>query len=105
MAFCILSIHHFFTNKCLLQLKFSGWAYDLKTVSEDIIRKRAERTGDGSNAYSKCIKSNTEADSAKKHSHHHHHNPNETLIWGWDDQDMDTDVKNNALIINKFKSS
>lgn len=25
-----------------------GWAYDLKTVSEEIIQKRVERTGDGS---------------------------------------------------------
>lgn len=32
-----------------------GWAYDLKTVSEEIIKNRAARTGDGTNDYSKCI--------------------------------------------------
>ncbi|XP_063380432.1 acyl-CoA Delta-9 desaturase-like [Cydia fagiglandana] len=35
-----------------------GWAYDLKTISDDIIRKRVMRTGDGSHQ-----------------------------IWGWDDKD------------------
>lgn len=25
-----------------------GWAYDLKTVSHDVIQKRVKRTGDGS---------------------------------------------------------
>lgn len=30
-----------------------GWAYDLKTVSEDMIRRRVLRTGDGSHRYSK----------------------------------------------------
>ena len=25
-----------------------GWAYDRKTMSEDVIRRRAKRTGDGS---------------------------------------------------------
>lgn len=28
-----------------------GWAYDLKTVSEDTIKKRASRTGDGTNLW------------------------------------------------------
>ncbi|GJQ73942.1 Desat1 [Trypoxylus dichotomus] len=36
-----------------------GWAYDLKTVSEEVVRKRTIRTGDG--------------------THH---------IWGWKDKDM-----------------
>lgn len=30
-----------------------GWAYDLKTVSDDMIRRRVLRTGDGSHRYSK----------------------------------------------------
>ncbi|XP_026733891.1 acyl-CoA Delta(11) desaturase [Trichoplusia ni] len=47
-----------------------GWAYDLKSVSEDIIKQRAERTGDGSSG----------------------------VIWGWDDKDMDRDIKSKANI-------
>uniref|UniRef100_A0A1B6CF47 Fatty acid desaturase domain-containing protein n=1 Tax=Clastoptera arizonana TaxID=38151 RepID=A0A1B6CF47_9HEMI len=41
-----------------------GWAYDLKSVSSDMIRRRVERTGDGSH------------------------------IWGYGDEDMDVDDKN-----------
>ena len=37
-----------------------GWAYNLKSVSDDIIQKRVQRTGDG--------------------SHH---------VWGWGDKDQD----------------
>lgn len=29
-----------------------GWAYDLKVTSEEAIRKRVLRTGDGSHAFS-----------------------------------------------------
>lgn len=32
-----------------------GWAYDLKTVSDDMIRRRVLRTGDGSHRYSKEV--------------------------------------------------
>lgn len=46
-----------------------GWAYDLKTVSEDIIKLRKERTGDGTN------------------------------LWGWDDKDFSQEDKKTALIL------
>ncbi|XP_055371723.1 acyl-CoA Delta-9 desaturase-like [Condylostylus longicornis] len=49
-----------------------GWAYDLKTVSTDIIKKRVDRTGDG--------------------THH---------LWGWGDRDQSIEEVNNAIIINK----
>lgn len=49
-----------------------GWAYDLKTVSSDIIQKRVERTGDGSHA-----------------------------VWGWGDKDQSSDERNAASIINQ----
>jgi hypothetical protein len=32
-----------------------GWAYDLKTVSDETIRKRVLRTGDGSHRYSEKL--------------------------------------------------
>jgi len=70
-----------------------GWAYDLKTVSDDVIQKRAGRTGDGSNKYSN-IKLD-EFDSTVHQSHE-----DENLIWGWDDADMTDDAKKCARIIN-----
>jgi stearoyl-CoA desaturase (Delta-9 desaturase) len=51
-----------------------GWAYDLKTVSHDIIQKRIERTGDLSH---------------------------ESHTWGWGDKDQDQEEKDLAQIINK----
>ncbi|XP_044736921.1 acyl-CoA Delta-9 desaturase-like [Chrysoperla carnea] len=48
-----------------------GWAYDFKTVSDDMIQKRIERTGDGS--YS-------------------------PTIWGWGDRDQTEDNKSFATI-------
>ncbi|GAB0100019.1 hypothetical protein DMENIID0001_159820 [Sergentomyia squamirostris] len=51
-----------------------GWAYDLKTVSTDIIKKRVKRTGDGT------------------------HN-----LWGWGDKDQDQMEVDNAVIINRKK--
>lgn len=49
-----------------------GWAYDLKTVSAEMIKKRAERTGDGSHP-----------------------------VWGWGDKDIPSEDVDEALIINK----
>uniref|UniRef100_A0A1E1WUE8 Fatty acid desaturase domain-containing protein n=3 Tax=Pectinophora gossypiella TaxID=13191 RepID=A0A1E1WUE8_PECGO len=48
-----------------------GWAYDLKTVSDEIVKARVERTGDG--------------------SHH---------LWGWGDKDHDQKEINAAIRIN-----
>lgn len=49
-----------------------GWAYDLKTVPIDLIKKRVQRTGDGSHE-----------------------------LWGWGDKDQPEEERNGALIINK----
>lgn len=53
-----------------------GWAYDLKTVSSEIIQKRVERTGDNSTL-------------------------EERHTWGWGDKDQDQEEKNLASITNK----
>lgn len=53
-----------------------GWAYDLKTVSPEIIQKRVERTGNNSST-------------------------EERQTWGWGDKDQDQDEKRLANIINK----
>jgi stearoyl-CoA desaturase (delta-9 desaturase) len=49
-----------------------GWAYDLKAVPVSMVKKRIERTGDGSHE-----------------------------IWGWGDRDMTLKDKNLAEVINK----
>lgn len=54
-----------------------GWAYDLKTVSADIVRKRVERTGANG------------------------HTDNAHTSWGWDDQDLSQSDREAATIINK----
>lgn len=92
----------------------------MKTVSEDLIRKRAARTGDGTNAFSKCIgtadekmclsmdeNNNVAIDDVKHKFNQTHHNglDGEKLIWGWDDVDMNAQDKNGALIINKIKNT
>ncbi|KAL1492047.1 hypothetical protein ABEB36_012546 [Hypothenemus hampei] len=51
-----------------------GWATDLKTTPEEMVRQRVARTGDGS------WKKKTSV------GHHHHHQGES--IWGWGDKDM-----------------
>lgn len=54
-----------------------GWAYDLKTVSSDVVRKRVERTGMNG------------------------HVENKHTSWGWDDKDLPQSDREAAKIINK----
>ena len=58
-----------------------GWAYDLKTVSEDVIKMRVERTGDG--------------------THRNHINN----IWGWGDVDQQAIERELADVIYKRKNN
>lgn len=53
-----------------------GWAYDLKTVSHEIIQKRVERTGDSSHE-------------------------TEQHTWGWGDKDQPKEERELASVINK----
>lgn len=46
-----------------------GWAYDLKSVSEDMVKKRVERTGDGSHE-----------------------------LWGWGDKDQTQEERDEAIV-------
>lgn len=55
-----------------------GQAYDLKTVSLDMVRKRVKRTGDG------------EKGQIQSSNDHHSQDSNfSTLVWGWNDNDME----------------
>lgn len=56
-----------------------GWAYDLKTVSADTVRKRVERTGGSGHCRVDDM-----------------HVP-----WGWDDKDLPQSDREAATIINK----
>nr|XP_022906819.1 acyl-CoA Delta(11) desaturase-like [Onthophagus taurus] len=53
-----------------------GWAFELKTVSEDMVRRRAKRTGDGSH---------------------------EGEYWGWGDKDMSKCEQNEIVTFNNLK--
>ncbi|KAG5667060.1 hypothetical protein PVAND_015060 [Polypedilum vanderplanki] len=63
-----------------------GWATDLKVASDDMIRKRVLRTGDGSHPYSiEAAKNKIEFDIAQNVS---------SLCWGLGDNDMTEDEMN-----------
>ncbi|XP_029048713.2 acyl-CoA Delta-9 desaturase-like isoform X1 [Osmia bicornis bicornis] len=62
-----------------------GWAYDMKTVPVEIVKKRAARTGDGTRY-------------EKTETHHHNH---ENMKWGWGDADMQPEEIQEVQIINK----
>lgn len=78
------------------------------TVSDDLIRKRILRTGDGSHKYSK-LKTNEEKmmayvlnrtmDANGNHIHHEEDN-----VWGWDDAAMPEDDKKYAKILKNSTS-
>ncbi|KAJ8675188.1 hypothetical protein QAD02_010974 [Eretmocerus hayati] len=51
-----------------------GWAYDLKTVSTDVVKKRVERTGDGSHD-----------------------------VWGWGDENQTKEEKEGTIITHPSK--
>lgn len=68
-----------------------GWAYDLKTVSPQVVMARAKRTGDGSYVPPKHY---------GKLGDLHHHSV-EGDVWGWGDEDMKEEDKQSATIINK----
>ncbi len=59
-----------------------GWAYDLKTVSQDMIKKRVQRTGDGTHIYSKL--KNKDDDNNNVNQKYE----NGKNYWGWGDEDI-----------------
>lgn len=58
-----------------------GLAYDLKTVSAEMIKNRVTRTGDGTHPLAQDVNASDD--------HQHPENP----VWGWDDQDMPVEDK------------
>lgn len=79
-----------------------GWAYNLKTVSDEIIRNRVLKTGDGSH---KRTGNNTRHDPDPDVNRNYINNledhNNDDMIWGWDDEDMRVQDKIDAVIWSK----
>lgn len=69
-----------------------GWAYDLKTVSVDMVNKRVKRTGDGTRVSAEAIPESTNC------ADHHHEG-----IWGWGDIDMKAEDIQDVKIYNHLK--
>lgn len=72
-----------------------GWAYDLKTVSTQMILNRVTRTGDGTHpSVSASSKQLEESDN----DHHHPENP----VFGWTDADLSEEDKMLVEITHKI---
>ncbi|KAG5875362.1 hypothetical protein JTB14_020660 [Gonioctena quinquepunctata] len=76
-------------------MAYFGWAYDLKTVSEEMVMKRVKRTGDGSWKNKKNANIDTE-----EHEDHHHHSEG---LWGWGDTDMKQEDIRDVKVFNQLK--
>lgn len=81
---CLIADDHFKTfcfnlrsHSASLHATHAGWATDLKTVSEDMIRKRAARTGDGTRSDSKVKADGNNNDIAGEKEMNH------CDLWGW----------------------
>lgn len=78
----------------------SGWATDLKTTTDDMIKKRAIRTGDGSHHYAIEAKKNdlligdNNNEGEKRDLDH---------FWGWDDPEMLQEDKEVLILNRKFE--
>lgn len=73
-----------------------GWAYDLKTTSEEMIRKRVLRAGDGTH---QCSKESNLQEELKEYVDNHLHNDSDN-IWGWDDPSFKKEDKDFVTVIN-----
>ncbi|KAJ8961750.1 hypothetical protein NQ318_021351 [Aromia moschata] len=73
-----------FTTGFIELMRKIGWAYDLKAVSTDVVRKRALRTGDGT--WKVYDMKNQEGE-----------------VWGWGDGDMNKEEVELVCTFNKIK--
>ncbi|XP_060524772.1 acyl-CoA Delta-9 desaturase-like [Cylas formicarius] len=85
-----------FTTAFLDLMARIGWATELKTASEEIVKKRVLRTGDGTYP-------NIESMVAQMAGQDHHHDDGE-LIWGWGDKDMKEEEKNDIKFYNGIRT-
>ncbi|XP_058458284.1 acyl-CoA Delta-9 desaturase-like [Malaya genurostris] len=85
-----------FTTAVIDFFAWIGWAYDLKSVSDDMIKKRVLRTGDGSHPYSEQRLREQMVEYINNLDH-----DNENMVWGWDDADMDETDRKEATVSNR----
>lgn len=101
----LIHYHFNFTNAFIDFFSKVGWAYELKTVSKEMIQRRVLRTGDGCHQYSKQVKNEEEKEEDLKAKLveyvNRHHDENLDMVWGWDDKDLPTEDKQYAAIYNK----
>ncbi|XP_017780908.1 PREDICTED: (11Z)-hexadec-11-enoyl-CoA conjugase-like [Nicrophorus vespilloides] len=71
-----------------------GWAYDLKTVSRDMIERRSKRTGDGT-------RSPTQSEELLEDDQRREGHGIAGGIWGWGDGDMTAEDLNAAEVHNR----
>lgn len=62
----------------------TGWATDLKTVSEEMIKKRVERTGDGTHRIARENDENNNVAEKVDHSD----------LWGWGNIELNSPSQN-----------
>jgi stearoyl-CoA desaturase (Delta-9 desaturase) len=105
-----LGIYRFnFSTAFLDFFAWLGWATELKTVSEELIRRRLLRTGDGSHKYSKMksdeerLKAYINERTVDANGNHIHHE--EDRIWGWDDQAMSPEDKKYVTVLRQNVAS
>ncbi|XP_065354227.1 acyl-CoA Delta-9 desaturase isoform X1 [Calliphora vicina] len=80
-----------------------GQAYDLKTVSDEMLLKRIQRTGDGTHPSAIDMNNNNTTGSGittEMLSKLDHENE-ETMVWGWDDKDVHIEDRLGTKIIEK----
>nr|CAH7717153.1 unnamed protein product [Callosobruchus chinensis] len=83
-----------FSTAFLDFMAYIGQAYDLKTVSEDMVKRRVKRTGDGTWVENQ--------QGGKKEDRGHDHEYGE-YVWGWGDKDMKEDDVNDVMMYNHLQ--
>lgn len=78
----------------------TGLAYDMKEATDDMVRRRAGRTGDGS-WQSVDHQINVQHDDSNNVDKKE--NPHEGELWGWDDKDMTFEEK--SMVNISFKKT
>lgn len=76
-------------------LAWIGWATDLRTVPDSIIKSRILRTGDGSHSYSKTW------DNANSNNNHDDGSRDTDHFWGFGDKEMTIDDMKNVKILHQ----
>lgn len=81
-----------------------GWAYDLKTVSVEMIKRRLLRTGDGSHRYSKLNSKEAKVCNSQKSIdvNGNYVHLEEESIWGYNDELMSEEDKKCIKILNQY---